>query len=199
MSDKTLLLVDGSSYLYRAYHALPDLRGPGGVPTGALRGVVSMLKLLREQYPSALGACVFDARGKTFRDEWYPEYKANRSAMPDDLAAQIGPIHDAVALLGWPVLSVPGIEADDDKGKAHWEAWYTFSATGKKVHNIIDAEFEFRDGKISKHTDRFDLYAWMKQALGLPGVLLGWSGLLQNKVRSQAQSQLDRFREKRGL
>lgn len=92
-----------------------------------------------------------------------------------------------------------GIEADDDKGKAHWEAWYTFSATGKKVHNVIDAEFEFRDGKISKHTDRFDLYAWMKQALGVPGVLLGWSGLLQNKVRSQAQSQLERFREKRGL
>ena len=69
MSEKTLLLVDGSSYLYRAYHALPDLRGPGNVPTGALRGVVSMLKLLREQHPAALGACVFDAKGPTFRDE----------------------------------------------------------------------------------------------------------------------------------
>ena len=113
MSDKTLLLVDGSSYLYRAYHALPDLRGPGGVPTGALRGVVSMLKLLREQYPAALGACVFDAKGKTFRDDWYAEYKANRSAMPPDLALQIEPIHAAVKLLGWPVLTVPGIEADD--------------------------------------------------------------------------------------
>ena len=116
MSDKTLLLVDGSSYLYRAYHALPDLRGPGGVPTGALRGVVSMLRLLREQYPSALGACVFDAKGKTFRDDWYAEYKANRSAMPVDLAAQIEPIHEAVKLLGWPVLTVPGIEADDTIG-----------------------------------------------------------------------------------
>jgi DNA polymerase I len=116
MSDKTLLLVDGSSYLYRAYHALPDLRGPGGVPTGALRGVVSMLKLLREQHPAALGACVFDAKGKTFRDDWYADYKANRSAMPDDLALQIEPIHAAVKLLGWPVLSVPGIEADDAIG-----------------------------------------------------------------------------------
>jgi len=116
MSDKTLLLVDGSSYLYRAYHALPDLRGPGGVPTGALRGVVAMLKLLREQYPAALGACVFDAKGKTFRDDWYADYKANRSAMPVDLALQIEPIHEAVKLLGWPVLTVPGIEADDTIG-----------------------------------------------------------------------------------
>ena len=79
MADRTLLLVDGSSYLYRAYHALPDLRGPGGVPTGAIRGVVSMMKLLREQYPAAHGACVFDDKGKTFRDDWYPEYKATRT------------------------------------------------------------------------------------------------------------------------
>ncbi len=116
MSDKTLLLVDGSSYLYRAYHALPDLRGPGAVPTGAIHGVVAMMKRLREQYPAALGACVFDAKGKTFRDDWYGEYKANRAAMPPDLAVQIEPIHAAVKLLGWPVLSVPGIEADDAIG-----------------------------------------------------------------------------------
>ena len=116
MVDRTLLLVDGSSYLYRAYHALPDLRGPGGVPTGAIRGVVSMMKLLREQYPAAHGACVFDDKGKTFRDDWYPEYKATRTAMPDDLALQIEPIVEAVRLLGWPVLTVPGIEADDAIG-----------------------------------------------------------------------------------
>ena len=116
MSDKTLLLVDGSSYLYRAFHALPDLRGPGNVPTGALRGVVSMLKLLREQHPAALGACVFDAKGPTFRDEWYAQYKANRASMPVDLALQIEPIHEAVKLMGWPVLTVPGIEADDTIG-----------------------------------------------------------------------------------
>jgi len=116
MSDKTLLLVDGSSYLYRAFHALPDLRGPGNVPTGALRGVVSMLKLLREQHPAALGACVFDAKGPTFRDEWYADYKANRASMPVDLALQIEPIHEVVKLMGWPVLTVPGIEADDTIG-----------------------------------------------------------------------------------
>jgi DNA polymerase I len=116
MVDRTLLLVDGSSYLYRAYHALPDLRSPSGFPTGAIRGVVLMMKLLREQYPARHGACVFDDKGKTFRDEWYSEYKANRSPMPDDLAVQIEPIVEAIKLLGWPVLTVPGIEADDAIG-----------------------------------------------------------------------------------
>ena len=116
MVDRTLLLVDGSSYLYRAYHALPDLRSASGFPTGAIRGVVSMMKLLREQYPAMHGACVFDDKGKTFRDEWYPDYKATRTAMPDDLAVQIEPIVEAVRLLGWPVLTVPGIEADDAIG-----------------------------------------------------------------------------------
>ena len=116
MVDRTLLLVDGSSYLYRAYHALPDLRSASGFPTGAIRGVVSMMKLLREQYPALHGACVFDDKGKTFRDDWYPQYKATRTAMPEDLAVQIEPIVEAVKLLGWPVLTVPGIEADDAIG-----------------------------------------------------------------------------------
>jgi DNA polymerase I len=116
MSDKIMLLVDGSSYLYRAFHALPDLRGPGGVPTGALHGVVAMMKLLRKQFPAEHAACVFDAKGPTFRDAWYPEYKAQRAPMPEALAAQIEPIHEAVRLLGWPVLVVPGIEADDAIG-----------------------------------------------------------------------------------
>ena len=116
MVDRTLLLVDGSSYLYRAYHALPDLRTKGGFPTGAIKGVVAMMKLLREQYPAAHGACVFDDKGKTFRDDWYPEYKATRTAMPDDLGRQIEPIVEGIKLLGWPVLTVPGIEADDAIG-----------------------------------------------------------------------------------
>ncbi|WP_428425334.1 DNA polymerase I [Methylibium sp.] len=111
--DACLLLVDGSSYLYRAYHALPDLRNPAGEPTGAVRGMVAMLKKLRDEFPSAHAACVFDAKGKTFRDDWYPEYKANRASMPEDLAKQIAPIHEVVKLLGWPVLEIPGIEADD--------------------------------------------------------------------------------------
>ncbi len=112
----TLLLVDGSSYLYRAYHAMPDLRGPEGVPTGAIHGVVNMMGWLREHVGAEHAVCVFDAKGPTFRDEWYPEYKAHRPPMPDDLRAQIGPIHEVVRLLGWPVLEVPGIEADDAIG-----------------------------------------------------------------------------------
>ncbi len=111
-----LLLVDGSSYLYRAYHAMPNLTGPGGVPTGAIHGFIAMLKKLRADNHAEHAACVFDAKGKTFRDDWYPEYKANRSPMPDDLRTQIEPIHEAVRLLGWPVLEVPGIEADDAIG-----------------------------------------------------------------------------------
>ena len=115
-SKPTMLLVDGSSYLYRAFHAMPDLRGPQGEPTGALHGMVNMLTRLREQIKAEHAVCVFDAKGPTFRDEWYPLYKANRAAMPEDLAAQIAPIHDVVRLLGWPILEVPGIEADDAIG-----------------------------------------------------------------------------------
>lgn len=109
----TLLLVDGSSYLYRAYHALPDLRAPDGFPVGAIHGMVGMMKKLREQVPCEHAACVFDAKGKTFRDDWYADYKATRKDMPDDLSLQIEPIHEVVKLLGWPVLEVPGVEADD--------------------------------------------------------------------------------------
>ncbi|MCD6662393.1 MAG: DNA polymerase I [Comamonas sp.] len=118
MSDTpTLLLVDGSSYLYRAYHAMPDLRAvpgdPTSAPTGAIRGMINMLHALKKEHAAAYAACVFDAHGPTFRDGIYPEYKANRSPMPDDLRSQIEPIHEVVRLLGWPVLSVPGVEADD--------------------------------------------------------------------------------------
>ena len=112
----TMLLVDGSSYLYRAFHAMPDLRGPENVPTGAIHGIVNMLRWLRDHIPAEHAVCVFDAKGPTFRDEWYPEYKAHRPPMPDDLRSQIEPIHEVVRLLGWPVLEVPGIEADDAIG-----------------------------------------------------------------------------------
>jgi DNA polymerase-1 len=109
----TLLLVDGSSYLYRAFHAMPDLRNTEGAPTGAMYGMINMLKRLRSDYPAAYIACVFDAKGKTFRDDLYPEYKAQRASMPEDLVKQIVPIHEAVAALGWPILMVDGVEADD--------------------------------------------------------------------------------------
>lgn len=111
--NKLLLLVDGSSYLYRAYHALPDLRNAEGEPTGAIYGFLNMLHRLQKDYPTAYVACIFDAKGKTFRNDLYQEYKANRSAMPDDLVKQTAPIHELVRMLGWPVLSVEGIEADD--------------------------------------------------------------------------------------
>jgi DNA polymerase-1 len=110
---KTLLLVDGSSYLYRAFHAMPDLRSPSGEPTGAIQGVLNMLRRLRADYPSDYSACVFDAKGKTFRDDLYPEYKAHRPSMPPELAAQIEPLHKAIAAFGWNILMVDGVEADD--------------------------------------------------------------------------------------
>ena len=113
----TLLLVDGSSYLYRAFHAMPDLRAdrndPNSQATGAIRGMVNMLQSLRRDYPTQHAVCVFDAKGPTFRDDIYPPYKATRSPMPDDLRSQIEPIHRMVRMLGWPLLDVPGVEADD--------------------------------------------------------------------------------------
>jgi DNA polymerase I len=110
---KNLLLVDGSSYLYRAYHAMPDLRNVQGEPTGAIYGVINMMRKLIQDYQPDYAACVFDMKGKTFREDMYEQYKANRAAMPEDLAQQIEPIHEAVAALGWPVIGVAGVEADD--------------------------------------------------------------------------------------
>jgi DNA polymerase-1 len=111
--DKTLLLVDGSSFLYRAFHAMPDLRNRHGEPTGAIYGVLNMLRKLRNDYQADYSACVFDAKGKTFRDDWYPEYKAHRPAMPSDLVQQIEPLHQAIAASGWNILMLDGVEADD--------------------------------------------------------------------------------------
>ena len=132
----TLLLVDGSSYLYRAFHALPDLRNSAGEPTGAIRGVLSMLRRLETEYTAEYRACVFDAKGKTFRDDWFPEYKAHRPPMPDDLRAQIEPLHEAVKAEGWPLLSVEGVEADDVIGTLTRQAleagWEVVISTGDK-------------------------------------------------------------------
>ncbi len=108
-----VVLVDGSSYLFRAFYALPDLRSTTGHPTGAIRGVISMLRRLAKDYPDSPLAVVFDAPGKTFRDDMYSEYKANRSAMPDDLREQIAPIHEMIKAMGLPLISIVGVEADD--------------------------------------------------------------------------------------
>jgi DNA polymerase I len=132
----TLLLVDGSSYLYRAFHALPDLRNSAGEPTGAVRGVLSMLRRLESDYKAEYRACVFDAKGKTFRDDWFPDYKAQRPSMPDDLRAQIEPLHEAVRAEGWPLLMEDGVEADDVIGTLTRQAvaagWEVVISTGDK-------------------------------------------------------------------
>ncbi|MDA0977429.1 MAG: DNA polymerase I [Proteobacteria bacterium] len=111
--DYQLVLIDGSSYLFRAYHALPQLLSSKGQPTGAIKGVISMIRKLMADYPDSHIACVFDARGKSFRNDIYPDYKANRPSMPDDLRSQIAPIHDIVRSMGLPLLIIDGVEADD--------------------------------------------------------------------------------------
>src|SRR5476651_1657323 len=113
MSARKLILVDGSGYLYRAFHALPPLTNSRGEPTGAVLGVLNMLnKMIKEEAPDRI-AVVFDAPGRTFRDDLFEQYKAHRQPMPDDLRAQIQPLYDTVAAMGLPLLRVPGVEADD--------------------------------------------------------------------------------------
>ena len=133
---KTVLLVDGSNFLYRAFHGLPDLRTSAGEPTGAIKGFANMLKMIRTMIKPDYAACVFDAHGGTFRDEIYSDYKANRPPMPEDLASQVEPIFSMVKALGWPFLQVPGIEADDVIGtlakQAEKKGFKVFIATGDK-------------------------------------------------------------------
>lgn len=113
MSTAPLVLVDGSSYLYRAFHALPPLTTSKGQPTGAIKGVLNMLRSLEKDYPDSTLVVVFDAKGPTFRDTLFEQYKAQRPPMPDDLRSQIAPLHQAVKALGLPLLCVEGVEADD--------------------------------------------------------------------------------------
>ena len=136
MTKHRLLLIDGSSYLYRAFHAMPDLRNGAGEPTGAIYGMVNMLRRARSDIAADHIACIFDAKGKTFRDEMYDQYKANRSPMPEDLVKQIEPIHAMVRAMGWPILMVSGVEADDVIGTLATQAsaagWETIISTGDK-------------------------------------------------------------------
>ena len=114
MSDnKTLYLVDGSSYLFRAFHALPPLTTRSGQPTGAILGVANMLRRMQKSYTPDYLAVVFDARGKTFRHALYNHHKARVPKMPDELATQIEPLHELIRLMGIPILVVPDVEADD--------------------------------------------------------------------------------------
>ncbi len=141
--QKTLLLVDGSSYLYRAFHALPELQSPRGEPTGAIYGVLNMLRRLSADHKAQARACVFDAKGPTFRDAQYPKYKANRPPMDEALAAQIEPLKEAVLALGWPVLAVEGVEADDVIAtlakEAKGKGWRSVISTGDKdLAQLVD-------------------------------------------------------------
>src|SRR5919106_3331455 len=136
MAEDTLILVDGSSYLYRAFHALPTLSSSKGEPTGAIYGVLAMLKRLVKDHQPAYMAVVFDAVGKTFRDEIYPQYKANRALMPEELRAQIEPMHAIIEAMGLPLIVVDGVEADDVIGtlatRARGEGLNTIVSTGDK-------------------------------------------------------------------
>ena len=159
MSTELLLLVDGSSYLYRAFHAMPDLRNSQGEPTGAIYGMVNMLRRARQEMPTTHIACIFDAKGKTFRDEWYPEYKSHRSPMTEDLVKQIEPIHHVVRALGWPVLMVPGVEADDVIGtlalQASQNGWKTVISTGDKdLAQLVNDHVSLVNTMTNEHLDR---------------------------------------------
>ncbi|MFN3956926.1 MAG: DNA polymerase I [Tepidimonas ignava] len=157
-----LVLVDGSSYLYRAFHAMPDLRAvpgdPNSAPTGAIRGMLNMLQALHKSYPTEHLAVVFDAPGPTFREQLYPEYKAHRAPMPDALRAQIEPILELVALQGWPVLRVPGIEADDVIGTlartAAEQGWRVIISSGDKdLAQLVDERITIVDTMSGKVRD----------------------------------------------
>jgi DNA polymerase-1 len=162
MSPKTLLLVDGSSYLYRAFHAMPDLRAvpgdPGSAATGAIRGMINMMHKLRKDVHADYAACVFDAKGPTFRDAIYPQYKAQRAPMPDDLRSQIEPIHEVVRLLGWPVLEVAGVEADDVIGTLARHASeqgleVVISSGDKDLSQLVNARITIIDTLNDKRRD----------------------------------------------
>jgi DNA polymerase-1 len=136
-NKKRLLLVDASSYLYRAFHAIRELRSPAGEPTNAIYGVVNMLRKLKQDFPSDYIAAVFDPKGRTFRDDIYPDYKATRQSMPEELAAQIEPLLATIEALGWPIVVVDGVEADDVIGTLvrHAErdhGWDSVISTGDK-------------------------------------------------------------------
>ena len=130
-AKEPIILVDGSSYLFRAYHAMPALTNNQGEPTGAIYGVINMMHRLKQTYPDSVIVVVFDAKGKTFRHELYKEYKANRPPMPEDLAAQIMPLHEILQAMGFPLLAITGVEADDVIGTLARQA------TAKQLETII--------------------------------------------------------------
>lgn len=176
---KTLLLVDGSSYLYRAFHAMPDLRNRQNEPTGAIQGVLNMLRRLHKDYPADYSACVFDAKGKTFRDDIYPEYKANRASMPDDLRAQIEPLFEAIKAMGWPLIVEDGVEADDVIGalakQGASEGMKVIISTGDKdISQLVDEQITIVNtmpNAFRKGDEILDV-AGVEEKFGIPPTLI---------------------------
>jgi DNA polymerase-1 len=179
-----LILVDGSSYLYRAFHALPPLSTASGQPTGAVRGVVSMLRKLCQQYPGTPVVVVFDAKGKTFREDIYAEYKAHRPPMPEDLRAQVEPLHELVRALGLPLLCVSGVEADDVIGtlavQAAREGRNVLVSTGDKdLAQLVDAHVTLIN---TMNDTRLDI-AGVQQKFGVgPGQIVDLLALMGDKT-----------------
>jgi len=186
VNTSPLILVDGSSYLYRAFFASQqaDMRTSEGIPTGAVRLVTSMLRSLIKQYPQSPVAVVFDAKGKTFRDEIYTEYKAQRPPMPDDLRTQIEPIHNIVRAMGFPLLSVPGVEADDVIGTMAREASRkgvdTIISTGDKdMAQLVDQHVSLINTMNDSHMD----VDGVKDKFGIPPeLIIDFLALMGDKV-----------------
>ena len=184
MTAKTpLVLVDGSSYLYRAFHALPPLTNSKGQPTGAVKGVISMLRRLEKDYPDSPIAVIFDAKGKTFRDELFVEYKANRPPMPDDLRAQIQPIHDIVDAMGLPRLVIEGVEADDVIGtlaaQAEADRPVVVSTGDKDMAQLVNAHVTL----VNTMTDTRMDEAGVEAKFGIPpSLIIDFLALMGDKI-----------------
>tara|TARA_Y100001951_G_scaffold13338_3_gene8676 strand:+ start:7035 stop:9806 length:2772 start_codon:yes stop_codon:yes gene_type:complete len=184
MTAKTpLVLVDGSSYLYRAFHALPPLTNSKGQPTGAVKGVISMLRRLEKDYPDSPIAVIFDAKGKTFRDELFAEYKANRPPMPDDLRAQIQPIHDIVDAMGLPRLVIEGVEADDVIGtlaaQAEADRPVVVSTGDKDMAQLVNAHVTL----VNTMTDTRMDEAGVEAKFGIPpSLIIDFLALMGDKI-----------------
>ncbi|PAV25928.1 DNA polymerase I [Tamilnaduibacter salinus] len=179
-----IVLVDGSSYLFRAYHALPPLTNSAGQPTGAVKGVVNMIRRLDQDFPGSRVVVVFDAKGKTFRHEMFEDYKANRPPMPDDLAEQIEPIHAIIEAMGHPLLIVPGVEADDVIGTLARQATeqgidVVISTGDKDMAQLVSDHVTLVNTMTETRMDRDGVYE--KFGVG-PGQIIDYLALVGDKV-----------------
>ena len=183
------ILIDGSSYLYRAYHALPALTNRKQVPTGAVKGVISMIKRLQKDYLGSDLVVVFDAPGKTFRDDLYPEYKAHRPPMPDDLRVQIQPIYSIIEAMGLPLLMIDGVEADDVIGtlakKASDSNIKVIVSTGDKdLAQLVSEKVSLINSNLQEHIQK----SWEKteeikvQTIVIPNFFPKWFQLIAKKT-----------------